>query len=142
MFGFLIGLNLRVIAIVCAVVLTFGAGWTVNGWRLNHKIEKEHLAQLQAIKDKEAKLQTETDSIRRTKDAQINAINNQLFAALSELRKRPSRSQSANNGQNGTGATLFAEDAEFLIGEAARADKLRTALDACYQQYDAINNVK
>ena len=83
------------------------------------------------------------DQIRKDKDAQINAINNQLANALIELRNRPSRTnQSSNNGQSGTGATLFAEDAEFLIGEAARADKLRTALTACYAQYDQVTGAK
>jgi hypothetical protein len=83
--------------------------------------------------------QAATDQIRIQKDAQINSINNQLVDAISELRSRPSRAQSAANGQGGTGATLSAEDAEFLTREAARADIIRTGLDACYKQYDALN---
>ena len=88
------------------------------------QIEKEH--------------QEATDQIRKEKDAQIASINNQLVDAISQLRKRPSRSQDTSNGQSGTGATLFAEDAEFLIREAARADQIRAGLEACYKQYDAI----
>ena len=89
------------------------------------QIEKEH--------------QEATDQIRKEKDAQIASINNQLVDAISQLRKRPSRTQDTSNGQSGTGATLFAEDAEFLIREAARADQIRTGLDACYKQYESLN---
>jgi len=132
-------LNLKLIAIVIAVLTTFFAGWTVNGWRYEKRIAQERIAQEKVIQAKEAEHQAAADKIRKDKNAQIDAINNQLFAALSELRSRPSRSQySATVGQDGTGRSLSAEDAEFLIGEAARADKLRAALDACYQQYDAV----
>ena len=89
-------------------------------------------------KEKEEQYQNAADQIRKDKDAQIKAINSQLVDAISELRKRPSRSESASNGQSGTGATLFAEDAEFLIREAARADQIRAGLESCYKQYDAI----
>jgi 2-oxo-4-hydroxy-4-carboxy--5-ureidoimidazoline (OHCU) decarboxylase len=82
--------------------------------------------------------QAATDKIRTQKDAQINSINAQLVDAISELRKRPSRTQESSNGSCGTGTTLSAEDAEFLIREAARADKIRAGLDACYKQYDAL----
>ena len=82
--------------------------------------------------------QDRTDQIRKQKDAEINRINNQLVDAVSELRKRPSRSQDTTNGQSGTGAGLYAQDAEFLIREAARADKIRSGLEACYNQYDSI----
>ena len=82
--------------------------------------------------------QAATDKIRTQKDAQINSISAQLVDAVSELRKRPSRAQSAVNGPCGTGTALSAEDAEFLVREAARADKIRVGLDACYKQYDAL----
>jgi hypothetical protein len=61
---------------------------------------------------------------------------------FSELRKRPSRPATiTSNGQSCTqctGAQLYAEDSIFLTGEAARADIIRVALQACYNQYDAI----
>ena len=108
--------------------------------RHEHNVFEEYKAEeIKNAREKEHQMQDATDQIRKDKDAQINAINNQLANALIELRSRPSRTnQSSNNGQSGTGATLFAEDAEFLIGEAARADTIRTALDACYKQYDEV----
>lgn len=132
-------MQIKLIAYACAVVLTFLAGWNVNGWRYEKKIAQEKIAQEKIIQQKEKENQDAADKIRKDKDAQINAINDQLANALVQLRSRPSRSQySTNIGQDGTGRSLSAEDAEFLIREATRADKIRTALDACYKQYDSI----
>ena len=135
-------LNLKLIAIVVAVLTTFFAGWTVNGWRYEKRIAQEKIAQEKVIQAKEAEHQAEADKIRKDKNAQIDAINNQLFSALSELRNRPSRaSQSTVNGQvtcGNTGASLSAEDSEFLEREASRADQIRVALEACYAQYDEV----
>jgi hypothetical protein len=102
------------------------------------RFERYKADQITKMHEKEREAQVATDQIRTEKDAQIKAINNQLVDAISELRKRTSRTDKTTNGQGGTGATLFAEDAEFLIREAARADQIRTGLDACYKQYDAI----
>ena len=119
-----------------AVIAMAGVGYG----RYEHNVFEEYKAEeIKNAREKEHQMQDATDQIRKDKDAQINAINNQLADALIELRNRPSRTnQSSNNGQNGTGATLFAEDAEFLIREATRADQIRTALDACYKQYDEV----
>ena len=108
--------------------------------RYEHNAFEEYKAEeIKNAREKEHQMQDATDQIRKDKDAQINAINNQLANALIELRNRPSRTnQSSNNGQSGTGATLFTEDAEFLVREASRADQIRTGLEACYKQYDEI----
>lgn len=103
-----------------------------------YKLDEYKVEQANAVHKKEVQSQEDADKIRKEKDAQINAINNQLADALISLRQRPSRSESASNGQGGTGMSLSSEDATFLVREAARADGLRTALDACYKQYDAV----
>ena len=132
-------IQFKLIAYIVAIVLTFFAGWTVNGWRYQQKEAAQLIAQEKAIQQKIAQNQTATDQIRKDKDAQIQSINDQLANALMQLRSRPSRSQYiTNNGQDGTGKSLSAEDAEFLIREATRADQIRTALDACYKQYDEV----
>ena len=130
---------IQLIAYAVAIVLTFSAGWSVNGWRWEKKVQAEQIARAKAIKDQESANLAAADKIRKEKDAQINAINNQLADALIKLRSRPSRAQGASNGQGGTGVSLSAEDSIFLEREAARADILRTALSACYDQYDALN---
>jgi hypothetical protein len=119
---------------ICLLGLSWYLGYNfANNRFLAYKADQ--IAQVQKIQEEH---QAAADQIKKEKDAQIQAINNQLVDAISELRKRPSRAQNAANGQGGTGATLSAEDAEFLIREAARADQIRTGLDACYKQYDAI----
>jgi hypothetical protein len=122
------------IAAVCLLVCFF-FGWHVRdmdfqGYKAKQAIETQ--------KSQEAH-QSAADQIRKEKDAQINSINNQLVDAISELRKRPNRTEASSNGQGGTGSTLYAEDAEFLIREAARADIIRTGLTACYAQYDSLS---
>lgn len=102
------------------------------------RFERYKAQQVIETQAKEREYQAAADKIEKEKNAQINHINAQLVDAISELRKRPSRAQGAANGQGGTGTSLSAEDAEFLIREAARADKIRSGLNACYQQYDSI----
>ena len=110
-------------------------GYAVESSRFNSYKQAQQAA-TQALQEQH---QAAADQIRKEKDAQIASINTSLANALSQLRSRPSRAQGASNGQGGTGATLSAEDAEFLVREAARADIIRTGLDACYKQYDALN---
>jgi len=119
-----------------AVVAMAGIGYG----RYEHNAFEEYKAEeIANAREKEHQIQDATDQIRKDKDAQINSINNQLANALVELRSRPSRtSQISSNGQSGTGLSLYAEDGSFLEWEAARADKLRTALEACYKQYDEV----
>ena len=123
-------MNTYVIYALTAIIL-FGTGF-IGG------CQHQQAAQEKVVREKEHQYQADADKIRKDKDAQINAINNQLVDAISELRKRPSRAEQAANGQSGTGATLSAEDAEFLIREASRADQIRIGLEACYKQYDSI----
>ena len=97
--------------------------------------------QEKAIRAKEHQYQADADKIRTEKDAQIKAINNQLVDAVSELRKRTSRSSEASDGSTAKGcdgSKLYAEDAEFLIREASRADEIRVSLLSCYKQYESL----
>ena len=117
-----------------------------GSWYMGYSFEASRFAQYKAdqiteAQKKEHEAQLATDEIRKTKDAQIRNINNQLVDAISELRKRSSRTDQANNGQASkacNGSQLYAEDSEFLARESARADTIRVALQACYKQYDAI----
>ena len=124
------GLNTYVIYAVTAIIL-FGTGF-IGG------CQHQQAAQEKVIRDKEHQYQADADKIRKEKDAQINAINTQLVDAISSLRSRPSNATKTVNGQDCNGAALSAPDAEFLIREAARADQIRVALQACYNQYDSI----
>ena len=124
------GLNLY--AIYAIVAISLFCGGFVSG------CQHEQTAQEKVIRSKEHQYQDDADKIRKEKDDQINAINSQLVDAITELRKRTSRTDKTSNGQSCNGASLYAEDAEFLIREAARADQIRIGLEACYKQYDSI----
>lgn len=105
------------------------------------RFERYKAQQVIETQAKEREYQAAADKIEKEKNAQINHINAQLVDAISELRKRPSRAQSAANGpatSGCNGSQLYAEDSEFLVREAARADQIRVALQACYQQYNSI----
>jgi hypothetical protein len=124
--------GLNIYAIYAMAAITLFCGGFVNGCSYQQsKAEK-------TIRDKEHQYQSDADQIRKDKDAQIKAINTQLVDAVSELRKRPSRATETSNGKGCNGASLYAEDSEFLVREAARADEIRVALDACYKQYESI----
>ena len=124
------GLNVYAIYAVVAIVL-FCSGF-VSG------CQHQQTKQEQVVRAKEHQYQADVDKIRTEKDAQINAINSQLVDAISQLRKRPGRTEQASNGQSCNGTGLYAEDAEFLVREASRADEIRVALAACYKQYESI----
>ena len=121
-----------------AALLLCGAGYL--GYSLEAARFDRYKAEQQVATQKIEKAhQAAADQIRKEKDAQITFINNSLADALIKLRERPSRADSGSTGQGGTGMSLSAEDAEFLEREAARADVLRTNLQACYEQYDSLN---
>lgn len=124
--------GVNIYAIIALVAVTLFCGGFVNGCSYQQSKQEK------VIREKEHQYQADADQIRKDKDAQIKTINSQLVDAVSELRKRTSRSTETSNGQGCNGSSLYAEDAEFLIREAARADEIRIGLEACYKQYDSI----
>ena len=124
------GINLY--AIYAVVIIALFCGGFVNGCSYQqNKAEK-------TIRDKEHQYQSDADTIRKEKDAQIKVINTQLVDAISGLRSRTSSPTKTVTGQDCNGQALSAPDAEFLVREAARADEIRIALQSCYKQYDAL----
>jgi hypothetical protein len=124
--------GINIYAIIAMVAVTLFCGGFVNGCSYQQsKAEK-------VVRDKEHEYQAAADTIRKEKDAQIKVINTQLVDAVSELRKRPSRTAETADRKGCNGASLYAEDSEFLVREAARADEIRVSLEACYKQYEAL----
>ena len=144
-------------AIGFILVGLYGAHWEAKRTAVN-KAKAETAAALQAeytkkllaaselAREREKAMVESADKLRKEKDAQIASLNSRLGTALDGLRQRPPRSDPAPsqgpaascNCQGATGSQLSREDSEFLVREAARADKLRSALDQCYRQYDAV----
>lgn len=96
----------------------------------------------------ERNMQAAADEFERQKREEIERLTDRHRALVDSLRKRAARPASyvpsvAGDAQSAavcTGAELHREDAEFLVGEAARADQLRAELEACYQQYDKVRH--
>lgn len=84
--------------------------------------------------------QEKTNAIAQAQAAGVAAINSERMRQRSDRRPAPSgaASQASATCKGTTGAELSRPDAEFLIGEATRADSQRAALSACYQAYDSL----
>lgn len=146
-------LILRVIPYIAVALVAFGGGWYFNGLRWEGTVHQIKATQARLLSDaiahaqwKEGVLQDAAQRLRSVKDAEIRDVNARLSAALVELRNRPARpapgaDQVPGAGATppgGTGASLFREDAEFLVREAARADEIRAALKQCTALYDEV----
>ena len=84
--------------------------------------------------------QEKNDAQQQARAAGAAALNSERMRQRAERRPAPSGAsgQAAATCQGTTGAELSRPDAEFLIGEATRADVQRAALGACYKAYDAL----
>ena len=105
-----------------------------------------------AARTREQTLQKAADAARKTDHEEIIRIATQRDRALGELRKRPARPADNSAGAAAiavpstagagahaagcSGAQLYREDGEFLIGEAARADQVRAAYRSCRAAYE------
>ena len=132
---------LTYVKIAVVAVLVLGAGYT--GYSLEAaRFDRYKAEQISLVQKLQEQHQEATDQIRKDKDVKISSINRQLDSAIDKLRSRPSRTQAASNGQVNsgcTGAQLYGEDATVLEREAARADTIKVALQACYAQYDTLS---
>lgn len=105
--------------------------------------DTEKTATVIAQRDKEAALQASMDKLRTEKNRELARLNNTVQRLSSSLRDRPDRpfsgaDASARPDSEGcTGAVVYRQDGEFLIGEATRADQLRIALIECRSAYQA-----
>lgn len=99
--------------------------------RYNDLVAKSNQIQKE-LNDKAAKNKADKDKI-------ITSNNAELARLLNELHKRPKRSDTnpstTKGGQAITGASLSAEDAEFLTREASRADNVTAERDYYYKSY-------
>jgi len=153
-------LNPRVWLELAAVAILATAGWYGYNW-----IYDRGAASVQARWDAETKdeaiqsakvavaaltttqtLITDFASQRSTTNAQISSLNNTVAAAVAGLRNRPARDSAGGVPSNpatgsalgATGADLLRQDSEFLVGEGARADKLRLQLIECQGKYNTV----
>ena len=149
-----------ILSLVLAIAGAFGGGYykgnSAGQAEVQQKWDKEKTEQYaayaeaqEAARTREQNLQIQADRLREEKDNEIRNLNARATALSNSLRDRPSRTAtppstvSSTTGTSCptvvcTGAGLSKEDAEFLAGEAARADELRAALQQCLRQYEAV----
>jgi len=88
-------------------------------------------------------MQSDADKIKEDKYAKIEANNVQLSADYKRLQlraNRPSPEKLPNTplgGETCTARELYREDAEFLTGEAARAESVLIERDYYYERYES-----
>ena len=156
---FLALINPRIwVALALAAALTGLAWWTYDAVydrgaaSVQKRWEADKLAVAQAQVEALAKvnataknLQIQADTLRRTKNAQIDRLNTELASAVNSLQNRPPRPSSdsvpsvatVGAATSCTGAELHREDAQFLTRESDRAERLRIDLGQCQTAYSA-----
>ena len=155
-------LALRAIAV--AAILA-GLAWAYHQWADHQREigRQEIRAQWQADKlaraeqnrillmakaKQDSELQAAADKERKAYHAQIRSIDLERDELLRRLRNRPERPEPAPGGDGVpavagpgaagpgcTGAELHRQDAEFLVRESARADRLQASLRSCINAY-------
>lgn len=127
------GVNLKLVLYSALALFLFSSGWVINGWRYEKNVSQS----IQKSQNVQYEIQNALTKERQKKDAEIRRITDLYHISLKQLRERPLRSsQIATNGKTCTGADLSREDAEFLIGEAARADEVVASLNFCHNTYE------
>ena len=135
----------KIIAIIVILSMLGAAAWFIfeagaDSIRAG-TAETVRLAVKKARETEKKKQEKVNATIQKQYDEQA-AISARLSSDLVRLRNRPSRRYLPDNSRaackGATGAELSRSDSDFLVREAARADKLRTALKACYNYADSI----
>lgn len=101
-------------------------------------------AQKALMIEQESKYQEKLVQSLKEKENAIKDLNKRHASIVSSLQQRPTRQSSSETtsspvvctGAGSSGDRLYREDAEFLIGEAARAEVIKQALRACRQQLE------
>lgn len=91
----------------------------------------------------ENRIRDEALVLEREKNEEIYKLNSVVVDLRNRLRNRPSREtvvyrESPGDTKACTGAELYKEDGEFLIGEAARAEKVLIERNYYYEQYEQV----
>lgn len=146
----------KALAVVAATGLALGGAYykgvqsTKTAWELSDaKAREQEVSQqldlLLTHQEDVNRLNAALRKARDVKDATNSAALRRVLAVADGLRERPDRpipgsaaaSAAKDNCQGATGAELYRKDGEFLIWEAARADRARAALGECYSALDA-----
>lgn len=118
-----------------ALASLIGIGFWLD-YRAKESVRKEFEEQVASAKETSLILRKSNDLALGKKNAEIETINSKLALLRSELRKRPSRATASSSPTSCTGRELLREDAEFLAGEAARAERIMKERNFYYERYE------
>lgn len=139
-------LDPRVWMAIMALCLASYAGGRFQQWRADdRKAQAARLEATEEARERERNAYKAGQEIADAKTRNLRAINDRLRSDLDGLRNRPERLSETSRATcaGASGADLSRPDAEFLVGLAANADRLRAALDACQRRerstFEAMN---
>lgn len=131
------------VALGLAVLLAVSHGWAyvTGGKHKENEYKAEQLVAVEQARETEKKWQEAVNEANRKWQSKNAATQRSLDVALNSLRDRPERplpGAAETKCAGATGAELFRSDGEFLAREAARGDRFRSALEACYTVIDGV----
>ena len=135
---------MKYVLILALMLISSLIGYDYGKTREHNKFLSYQQAQKAAEIVRENRYQELLVESQKEKENAIKDLNKRHAAIVSSLQQRPQRpaSQEASNpspvctGKGSSGDRLYREDAEFLIGEASRAEVIKQALRACRQQLE------
>lgn len=136
-----------ILTVLGVILLAFWAGQdygqTQERKAWESRINEERANAAADARQTERDQQAGVNDALRKQNRDLVGINAGLRIDLERLRKRPERSSGVPAGAGSTctgasGADLSRGDAEFLVRLAARADRIRAALGACYEYADSL----
>lgn len=110
----------------------------------NAKWNKEQQELIEKNRGIEKAILTGVLKLEEMKNEEIKNLDTAVNDLRSKLRNRPSRkyvtiySDNPSTERACTGAELYKEDGEFLIGEAARAERVLIERNFYYEQYEQV----
>lgn len=144
-------LQTKLILLALVLGLLGGAFWYVDRNAREQATQELTEVYNKKLKDSQEKskvteeaLEAEIESTKKERNERVTELHSTIKRLRDELRNRPQRpadnSQNPENRNSCTGAELFREDAEFLAGEAARADRILIERNFYYESYMSVYN--
>lgn len=132
---------------IAALAMMLGAYGTGRWQQFQSDSKAQVAATLKATQEArqvEANWQTNLEAQQELNHEELAKVAAARDAALLSLRNRPASVPAAarSTAVCGTGATLYRDDSELLVREAARADELRAALGNCQAWIDTVTHPK
>lgn len=121
-----------------AAMVLLGGAFYAGKWTEYFEAKQKIKQAQEKVEIVEDQWKTNAEALEEVKNAELKMVTTRLNSALRELRERSDRrpEASAPSCQGATGRELSGPDAEFLAGEAARAESLRAGLKECYGWVD------